>query len=140
MANVEAILNDLNNHSEALTINSRNSKSQKNEHHILYEDVLSSAIGIVGPIGAGVMIFEAALIPGLLLGIATIAGSKHAVDVKSTLCPVIKSTIHSAHTASQYAKEFIAETQERMQDILAEIEVDQGYNSFNHKTNDGPLL
>jgi hypothetical protein len=119
---------------------SRPLRSQNKDDHIFYDDLLSSAIAIVGPIGAGVFLYEAVLIPGILLGIATIAATKHTGDVKSTFYPVVKSTLHSVHTTSQHAKEFIAETQERMQDILAEIEADQGHNSVNNASTYGPIL
>lgn len=101
------------------------SGSKNKKDHILYDDLLSSALMTIGPIGAGNIIFEATLVPGILLGITAIAISRHATEVKSTLFPIVKSTIRSVQTAGQNARGFIAETQEKMDDILAEIDADQ---------------
>ena len=140
MKNISKIFEELQNSSQANISALKSSRSQNNDNHIVYDELLTSAVATVGPLGAGVLIFEAALVPGILMGIAAIAVSKRTTDVKYTLYPIVKSTIRSLQSTGQHAKELIAETQERMEDILAEIDADQEYYSRSKIISSGPVL
>lgn len=140
MVNFSTIVGVSNNSSDTRSEAPQISRSHNKKDHILYDDLLSSALTTIGPAGAGNIIFEAALVPGILLGIAAIAVTKRATEVKSTLFPIVKSTILSVKITSQHARELIAETQEKMEDILAEIEAEQRQNSDDQVSSFGARL
>lgn len=140
MVNFSTIVGVSNNSSDTRSEASQISRSHNKKDHILYDDLLSSALTTIGPVGAGNIIFEAALVPGILLGVAAIAVTKRATEVKSTLFPIVKSTILSMKITSQHARELIAETQEKMEDLLAEIEAEQRQNSDDQVSSFGARL
>lgn len=140
MVNFSTIVGVSNNSSDTRSEAPQISRSHNKKDHILYDDLLSSALTTIGPVGAGNIIFEAALVPGILLGVAAIAVTKRATEVKSTLFPIVKSTILSVKITSQHARELIAETQEKMEDLLAEIEAEQRQSSDDQVSSFGARL
>jgi len=140
MVNFSTIVGVSYNSSDSRSESPQISRSHNKKDHILYDDLLSSALTTIGPVGAGNIIFEAALVPGILLSIAAIAVSGRATEFKSTLFPIVRSTIRSVQTVSQEVREIIAETQEKMDDILAEIEAEQRQNSDEQVSSFGARL
>lgn len=89
------------------------------------ENNMAATVAAVGLVGAGVVIFEAALLPGLVLGVAAMAAPKILPHLGTAISPVFKSAVRGFYKASQKTKEFVAETQEQVQDIVAEMEHEQ---------------
>ena len=87
------------------------------------DDVLATA-ATVAVVGAGVLVFEAALLPGLVLGIATMLVPKHLSKLGAAVSPLVRSTVRGAYALGQKTKEMVAEVQEHVHDIVAEVEAE----------------
>ncbi len=90
-----------------------------------------ATVAAVGVVGVGVAVFEAALLPGVVLGVAAMAAPKLLPRVGSALSPVFKSTVRGIYKVGQKTKEMVAETHEQVQDIVAEVDAEakRGSNS-----------
>ena len=85
---------------------------------------LVATVATVGVVGIGVAVLEAALLPGLILGVAAMAAPKLVPKIGSVLGPAFKHTVRSVYLLSQKTKELVAETQEHVQDIVAEVDAE----------------
>jgi hypothetical protein len=74
----------------------------------------------VAVVGVGVAVFEAALLPGVVLGVAAMAIPRVLPSMGAALNPIFRSTVRSAYKFGQKTKEMVAEAQEHMNDIVAE--------------------
>jgi hypothetical protein len=74
----------------------------------------------VAVVGVGVAVFEAALLPGVVLGVAAMVVPKVLPNVGAALNPLFRSTVRSAYKFGQKTKEMVAEAQEHVNDIVAE--------------------
>ena len=88
------------------------------------ESNIIATVATVGVVGVGVALFEAALLPGLVLGVAAVAAPKFAPRLGSALGPIFKSTVRGVYRFGQKTKEFVAETNEHVQDIVAEVDAE----------------
>ena len=88
------------------------------------ETNIVATVATVGVVGVGVALFEAALLPGLVLGVAAVAAPKFAPKIGSALGPMFKSTVRGVYKLGQKTKEFVAETNEHVQDIVAEVDAE----------------
>ena len=78
----------------------------------------------IAVVGAGVIIFEAALLPGLVLGIATMLVPKYLPRLGGAVSPLVKSTVRGAYKMGQKTREMVAEAQEHVHDIVAEVDAE----------------
>jgi hypothetical protein len=69
------------------------------------QDELIATAATIGVVGAGVLIFEAALLPGLVLGIVTMMVPKYLPKLSSAMNPLMKSTVRGAYKMGQKTKE-----------------------------------
>jgi Protein of unknown function (DUF5132) len=90
------------------------------------QDELIATAATVCVVGAGVLIFEAALLPGLVLGVATMLVPKYLPKMGAAVNPLVKSTVRSAYKLGQKTKEMVAEVQEQVHDIVAEVDAEGG--------------
>jgi hypothetical protein len=88
------------------------------------DDILTSAAAI-GVVAVGAIIFEAALIPGIALGVAAALAPKYLPKLGDRVQPLIDSTVRGAYKFTRKARATVSEYQERMQDIAAEIHSDE---------------
>ena len=88
------------------------------------ETDIVATVATVGVIGVGVAVFEAALLPGVVLGVAAMMVPKFAPKLGSALSPMFKSTVRGVYKIGQKTKEFVAETHEQVQDIVAEVDAE----------------
>src|SRR6516162_11097596 len=98
------------------------------------QDELLATAATVAVVGAGVLVFEAALLPGLVLGIATMMVPKYLPKLGGALNPLMKSTVRGAYKMGQKTKEMFAEAQEHVQDIVAEVEAEADKTASRSKT------
>ena len=75
----------------------------------------------VTAVGIGAVAFEAALLPGVILGVAAM-WLPH--DVRRAFAPLAKSTVRGVYRIGQKSKELIADVQEQIQDIVAEVDAE----------------
>src|SRR5262249_1352235 len=88
------------------------------------QDELVATPATVAVVGAGVIVFEAALLPGLVLGIATMLVPKYLPRLGGAVSPLVKSTVRGAYKMGQKTREMVAEVQEHMHDIVAEVDAE----------------
>jgi hypothetical protein len=84
-------------------------------------DELMSTAATVGVVAIGALIFEAALLPGMVLGVCAMLAPKALPKVGTALNPLFKSAVRGAYQFSERAKEMAAEMQEQVHDIVAEV-------------------
>jgi hypothetical protein len=83
------------------------------------EIVLTAATVVV--VGVGAAIFEAALLPGLALGVVAALAPKVLPGLGASLNPLFRSTVRGAYKVGQKTKEMMAEAHEHVNDIVAEV-------------------
>ena len=88
------------------------------------DEELVATAATVAVVGAGVIIFEAALLPGLVLGIATMLVPKYLPKLGGAVSPLLKSTVRGAYRMGQKTREMVAEAQEQVNDIVAEVDAE----------------
>jgi hypothetical protein len=88
------------------------------------QDELVATAATVAVVGAGVIIFEAALLPGLVLGVCTMLVPKYLPKIGSAVNPLVKSTVRGAYKMGQKTKEVFADVQEQVHDIVAEVDAE----------------
>jgi len=84
-------------------------------------DELLATAATVGVVAVGALVFEAALIPGMVLGVAAMLAPKALPKMGAALNPLFKSTVRGAYRLSEKAREVAAEMQEQVHDIVAEV-------------------
>jgi len=82
---------------------------------------INKTVATVVVVAAGAALFEAALLPGLVLGVAAMAAPKYLPRLASSLAPVFKSTVRGTFKLAQKSKEAVAEAHEHVNDIVAEV-------------------
>ena len=123
---------------ETMHMSDDHEKSSSNEtsSEILDSDSnIVATMAAVGLVGAGVVIFEAALLPGVVLGVAAMAAPQILPRLGVVANPILKSAVRGFYKASRKTKEFVAETQEQVQDIVAEIEQEDESTNLNEDKN-----
>ena len=93
------------------------------ETHESNEELVATA-ATVCVVGAGVLIFEAALLPGLVLGVAAMLVPKYLPRIGAAVNPLVKSTVRGAYKMGQKTREMVAEMQEQVHDIVAEVDAE----------------
>jgi hypothetical protein len=88
------------------------------------ETDLVTTVAAVGVVGVGVAVFEAALLPGLALGVVAMMAPKVAPKLGEYIGPMFKSAVRGVYKVGQKTKEFVAETNEHVQDIVAEVDAE----------------
>jgi Protein of unknown function (DUF5132) len=85
---------------------------------------INKTVATVVIVAAGAALFEAALLPGLVLGVAAMAAPKYMPKLAGALGPVFKSTVRGTFKFAQKSKEAFAEAQEHVNDIVAEVKAE----------------
>ena len=93
------------------------------ETHENREELVATA-ATVAVVGAGVLVFEAALLPGLVLGVAAMLVPKYLPKIGAAVNPLVKSTVRGAYKIGQKTKVMVAEMQEQVHDIVAEVDAE----------------
>lgn len=85
---------------------------------------LNKTVAAVVVVAAGAALFEAALLPGIALGVAAVAAPKYLPKLTGALNPLFKSTVRGTYKFAQKSKEMFAEAQEQVNDIVAEVKAE----------------
>ena len=85
---------------------------------------LSKAVATVAVVAVGAAVFEAALLPGIALGVAAVAAPKYLPRLAGALNPLFKSTVRGTYKLAQKSKEMFAEAHEQVNDIVAEVKAE----------------
>ncbi len=82
---------------------------------------LLATAATVAVVGVGVAVFEAALLPGVVLGVAAMLVPKYLPNLGAAIAPAVRSTVRGAYVLGQKTKEMVAEAHEHVNDIVAEV-------------------
>ena len=85
---------------------------------------LNATVATVVVVAAGAALFEAALLPGIAIGVAAVAAPKYLPKLAGALNPLFKSTVRGTYKFAQKSKEVLAEAQEQVHDIVAEVKAE----------------
>ena len=80
-----------------------------------------ATVATVAVVGIGAAAFEAALLPGIVLGVAAMFVPKYLPQLGAAVNPLFRSTVRGAYKIGQKTKEMVAEAQEQVHDIVAEV-------------------
>ncbi len=89
------------------------------------EPDLTTTVATIGAIGVAAAVFDVALIPGMLIGVAAAYAPKYLPQVGERLEPVFNAAVRGAYKMTRRARNVVAEAQERMHDIAAEVEAEE---------------
>jgi hypothetical protein len=84
----------------------------------------AATVATVAVVGVGALVFEAALIPGLALGVAAMLVPKFLPQIGTALNPLVKTTVRSAYRVGRKTRELVAEAEEHVHDIVAEVDAE----------------
>lgn len=85
---------------------------------------LNKVVATVAVVAVGAAVIEAALLPGIVLGVAAVAAPKYLPRLAGALNPLFKSTVRGTYKLAQKSKEMFAEAQEQVHDIVAEVKAE----------------
>src|SRR3974390_2045434 len=78
---------------------------------------LSKTVATVVVVGAAAALFEAALLPGIAIGVAAVAAPKYLPKIAAGLSPLFKSTVRGTYKLAQKSKERFPEAHEQVHEI-----------------------
>ena len=78
-------------------------------------------VATVGVIAVGVALLDAALIPGMIVGGVAVLAPKIVPKIGERLQPLVRSTLRGAYKLGKKARSAVAEAQEQVHDIVAEV-------------------
>jgi hypothetical protein len=82
---------------------------------------IGNKIATVAVVGLGAALIEAELIPGILIGAAAMLMPNVFPKFGKALRPLVKQTVRAGYALAGRAREGVAELNEQMQDIVAEV-------------------
>jgi hypothetical protein len=89
------------------------------------EPDLATTITTIGVIGVAAALFDVALIPGIIIGVAAAYAPKYVPTLGDRLQPLFNYTVRGAYKVTRKARGAVAEAQERMHDLAAEVEAEE---------------
>jgi hypothetical protein len=93
-------------------------------------DVVTT-VTTIGVIGVAAALFDVALIPGIVIGVAAAYAPKYVTNIGDRLQPLFNYTVRGAYKMTRSARSAMAETRERMHDIAAEVEAEEAATEVN---------
>jgi hypothetical protein len=96
-----------------------------NQAEIDRSDVVAT-VATVAVVGIGAAAFEAALLPGLVLGVAAMWLPQYFPKMGEAVNPLLRSTVRGVYKLGHKTREMMAEAQEQVHDIVAEVHAEKG--------------
>ena len=84
----------------------------------------ATTAAVVGVVAVGALIFEAALIPGMILGVGAMLVPKVLPRLGEGLQPVFRGTVRGAYKAGTSARHAFAQAKEQVHNVVAETKAD----------------
>jgi hypothetical protein len=88
----------------------------------------ATTAAVVGVVAVGALIFEAALIPGMILGVGAMLVPKVLPRLGDGLQPAFRATVRGAYKAGRKARHAFAEAKEQVNDVVAEAKAESAAN------------
>jgi hypothetical protein len=92
---------------------------------VVREADLTSTVATIGVIGIGVALFDVALIPGMIIGLAAAFAPKYLPKLGDRVEPLFNTAVRSAYKVTRMARGAVAEAQEKVLDIAAEVDAEE---------------
>jgi hypothetical protein len=89
------------------------------------ETSLGTTVATIGVIGVAAALFDIALIPGIIIGVAAAYAPKYVPGLGDRLQPLFNYTVRGAYKMTRSARSAVAEAQERVHDIAAEVAAEE---------------
>lgn len=86
---------------------------------------LATTVTTIGVIGVAAALVDLALLPGMIIGVAAAYAPKYVPTLGDRLQPLFNYTVRGAYKVTRKARSAVAETQERMHDLAAEVEAEE---------------
>ncbi len=86
---------------------------------------MAATVATVAVVGVAAAAFEAALLPGIVLGVAAVAVPRYFPKMGAALNPLFRSTVRGAYKLGHKTREMMAEAQEQFHDIVAEVHAEK---------------
>jgi hypothetical protein len=83
-------------------------------------DDFTVAAATVGIICVGAALFEAALIPGMVIGVAAMLAPKALPKLGAAVEPAFRGAVRGTYKLGQKARHIMAEAEEQVHDVVAE--------------------
>ena len=83
----------------------------------------------IAVVAVGAAVFEAALLPGIALGVVATLAPRVLPSLGTAMAPLFRSTVRSAYKLGQRTREAVAEAQEHVNDIVAEANAEDRANA-----------
>jgi Protein of unknown function (DUF5132) len=84
-----------------------------------------ATVATVAVVGVAAAVFEVALLPGIVLGVAAVAAPRYFPKMGAALNPLFRSTVRGAYKLGHKTREMMAEAQEQFHDIAAEVHAEK---------------
>ncbi len=125
MGKFKAEVNAENGHAKAAA-------APADEHETEHEEAAATGNGpdfvttatTIGVVAVAAAVIDIALIPGLVIGVAAAFAPKFVPKLGERLEPLFNSTVRGAYKMTRKARSAVAEAQERMNDIAAEVDAE----------------
>jgi hypothetical protein len=78
----------------------------------------------IAVVAVGAAVLEAALLPGIALGVVATLAPRALPSIGAALAPALRSSVRGVYRIGQRAREIAAEAQEHMSDIAAEADAE----------------
>jgi hypothetical protein len=88
-------------------------------------DDFVAEVATIGVVAVGVAVVEAALLPGVVIGVAAALAPKYLPKLSTRLKPLFNSTVRGAYKLSRKARSAVGELQEHVNDITAEVKAEE---------------
>lgn len=98
--------------------------AENHDHAHKTDDVVTTA-ATIGVVAVAAALFEAALIPGLAIGVAAALAPKYLPKLGDRLQPLLHTTVRGAYKLGRKARSAVGEAQEKLSDIAAEVHADE---------------
>jgi Protein of unknown function (DUF5132) len=84
-----------------------------------------ATVATVAVVGVAAAVFEVALLPGIVLGVAAVAVPRYFPKMGAALNPLFRTTVRGAYKLGHKTREMMAEAQEQFHDIAAEVHAEK---------------
>ncbi len=84
-------------------------------------------VAAAGVIVVGAALIEVALVPGIIVGLAAALAPQYMPQAVDNLRPAFRSVVRNAYKFGRKARETVAEAQEHVQDIVAEVHAEDAH-------------
>jgi hypothetical protein len=95
-------------------------------------------VATVAAVAAGAALFEAALLPGLVLGVAAIAAPKYVSRLTGAIMPAFRSTVRATYQLAKKPGQAFAGAHQHINGIIAEVRAEADAGKLDRRTAEQP--